>query len=298
MRMIEDERALDILLSEPAQGGVHEKGISAGGLWHVAADLGAYIGQRVRIRLDEGDAGKISVFSEDGVFLCEAVCPERAGISRRQLAQATRKVQGEMLRKAKKVASRLSPRPPARAPSLGRYWREWNRKPPPKLPADRRRHGPLRLRRRCAQPTRTKCRDEADLVARQRVLAEMVRELGDLTGHPIVLVGSTGLASRLDMHLGFSRRIWELVEFRPATIRDVGNLARSLWQIPDSRRSGRMATQSERRAHLRTPALSPPDRELCAGQAGREPDSSGGHGGAGTGAGQVSQTDPRAQPAA
>ena len=106
MRMIEDERALDILLSEPAQGGVrtvHEKGISVGGLWHVAADLGAYIGQRVRIRLDEGDAGKIFVFSKNGVFLCEAVCPERAGVSRRQLAQATRKVQGEMLRKARKV---------------------------------------------------------------------------------------------------------------------------------------------------------------------------------------------------
>ena len=114
MRMIEDERALDILLSEPAQGGVrtvHKKGISAGGLWHVAADLGACIGQRVRIRLDEGDAGKIFVFSTDGTFLCEAVCPERAGVSRQQLAQDTRKVQGEMLRKAKKairVASRAS----------------------------------------------------------------------------------------------------------------------------------------------------------------------------------------------
>ena len=106
MRMIEDERALDILLSEPAQGGVrtvHKKGISIGGLWHVAADLGGYIGRRVRIRLDEGDAGKIFVFSTDGTFLCEAVCPERAGVSRRELAQATRKVQGEMLRKAKKA---------------------------------------------------------------------------------------------------------------------------------------------------------------------------------------------------
>ena len=98
VRMIEDEHALDILLSEPAQGGVrtvHKKGISVGGLWHVAADLGAYIGRRVRIRLDEGDAGKIFVFSTDGTFLCEAVCPKRAGVSRRQLAQATRKVQGE-----------------------------------------------------------------------------------------------------------------------------------------------------------------------------------------------------------
>ena len=70
--------------------------------------------------------------------------------------------------------------------------------------------------------------DEVDLIARQRVLTETVQELGDLTGHPIVLVGNADLASRLDMHLGFSRRIWELVEFRPATIRDVGNLARSL----------------------------------------------------------------------
>ena len=44
--------------------------------------------------------------------------------------------------------------------------------------------------------------DEADLVARQRVLAETVRELGDLTGHPIMLVGSTGLASRLAVKRG------------------------------------------------------------------------------------------------
>ena len=111
VRMIEDERALDILLSEPAQGGVctvHKKGISVEGLWHVAADLGAYIGRRVRIRLDEGDAGKIFVFSEDAVFLCEAVCPERAGVSRRQLAQATRKVQGEMLRRARKDMKAVS----------------------------------------------------------------------------------------------------------------------------------------------------------------------------------------------
>ena len=73
--------------------------------------------------------------------------------------------------------------------------------------------------------------DEADLIARQRALTETVQELGDLTGHPIVLVGNVDLASRLDMHPGFSMRIWELVEFRPATIRDVGNLARSLRRI-------------------------------------------------------------------
>ena len=140
--------------------------------------------------------------------------------------------------------------------------------------------------------------DEADLIARQRVLTETVQELGDLTGHPIVLVGSTDLASRLDMHLGFSRRIWDLVEFRAATIRDVGNLARSLcrYRIADD-----LALWLRKASGGRICALlrfAPPDREHCAGQAGREPDSSGGHGGAGTGAGQLSQTDPRAQPAA
>ena len=75
--------------------------------------------------------------------------------------------------------------------------------------------------------------DEADLIARQRALTETLQELGDLTGHPIVLVGNADLASRLDMHLGFSRRIWELVEFRPATIRDVGNLALCRYRIAD-----------------------------------------------------------------
>ena len=87
---------------------MHKKGISVAGLWHVAANLGAYIGQRVHIRLDEGDTGKIFAFSEDGVFLCEAVCPKRTGVSRRQLAQATRKVQGEMLRKARKAIKVVS----------------------------------------------------------------------------------------------------------------------------------------------------------------------------------------------
>ena len=46
--------------------------------------------------------------SEDAVFLCEAVCPERVGISRRELAQATRKVQGEMLRKVRKDIKAVS----------------------------------------------------------------------------------------------------------------------------------------------------------------------------------------------
>ena len=109
--------------------------------------------------------------------------------------------------------------------------------------------------------------DEADLMARQRALTETVQELGDLTGHPIVLVGNADLASRLDMHLGFSRRIWELVEFRAATIRDVGNLARSLCRYRIADDLALWLRKVSRGRILCAPALAPPDRELCAGQA-------------------------------
>ena len=87
----------------------------------------------MRIRLDEGDAGKIFVFSEDGTFLCEAVCPERAGVSRRELAQATRKVQDEMLRKAKKaitVATRATAPHGIAREILARVEQEASVKPP------------------------------------------------------------------------------------------------------------------------------------------------------------------------
>ena len=140
--------------------------------------------------------------------------------------------------------------------------------------------------------------DEADLVARQRMLAEMVRDLGELTKHPVVLVGSTGLASRLDMHLEFSRRIWELVEFRAATIRDVGNLVRELckYRIADDLAAwlckasgGRICALRRSLCRIESIVQGRPDGSLIclADMAGRE-----------LAQDRSSQTDPRAQPAA
>ena len=140
--MIEDERALDILLSEPAQGGVrtvHKKGISVEGLWHVAADLGAYIGRRVRIRLDEGDAERFSS-SRRMVFFCAkpsvpSAWVSPAGSSHKPPARCRTRCCTRQRR-----PSGLHPVPPPRMASLRRYWRAWNRKPLMRLPAERRRH--------------------------------------------------------------------------------------------------------------------------------------------------------------
>ena len=116
---------------------------------------------------------------------------------------------------------------------------------------------------------------EADLIARQRALTETMQELGDLTGHPIVLVGNADLASRLDMHLGFSRRIWELIEFKPATIRDVGSRYRiaddlALWLRKAS--GGRICALERSLRRIESIVQGRPDGSLIrlADMAGRE----------------------------
>ena len=80
--------------------------------------------------------------------------------------------------------------------------------------------------------------------------------------------------------------------------RDVGNLARSLcrYRIADD-----LALWLRKASGGRICALERSLRRIESIVQGRpdgKPDLSGGHGGAGTGKGQVSQTDPRAQPPA
>jgi putative transposase len=93
-RRIDDERALDVLLAEPADGGgwrvVQKKGIFAEGTSFIAAALGALVGERVTVKRDPADAGGIYVFDRAGAFVCRAVAPEREGVDRQEIAAAMR----------------------------------------------------------------------------------------------------------------------------------------------------------------------------------------------------------------
>lgn len=96
-----DPRALDMLLSPPADGDswrmVRKKGLKIDGRWHIHAELGPIIGQRVKVLLDEADVGAVYVFAEtesgNMEYLCRAVDPELTGISRQEIAAAAKVMQ-------------------------------------------------------------------------------------------------------------------------------------------------------------------------------------------------------------
>lgn len=87
-----DARALDILLAEPARGGglrtVNKDGLHIDAGIYAAPALGALVGEKVEVRLDPSDLGRVWVFERDGVFLCEATDVTRLGADRRDTAIA------------------------------------------------------------------------------------------------------------------------------------------------------------------------------------------------------------------
>lgn len=105
VRAIEDERALDVLLAEApdteGQRVVTKKGLRVENALFIAPELGAHVGDRVNVRLDPSDMGRIVVYSIEGEFICVAVCPERTGLSRQEIA-----VQAKALQKAHQAEQR------------------------------------------------------------------------------------------------------------------------------------------------------------------------------------------------
>lgn len=104
VRLINDERALDMLLAEPANGDgfrtVSKKGIKVDNIWYIAADL--IVGARVHVYYDERDMGRVVVYDANHEFLCIATAPEYLGVSRRAVALAAKKTQRAEVAKAKK----------------------------------------------------------------------------------------------------------------------------------------------------------------------------------------------------
>lgn len=77
-RMVEDVRALDMLLSPIAEGNegfrnITKKGIRVAGIQYVGSGMELYVGKRVLVRHDPSDLGRVFLFNEENRFLCEAV---------------------------------------------------------------------------------------------------------------------------------------------------------------------------------------------------------------------------------
>jgi transposase InsO family protein len=114
IRRIDDERVLDILLAEAPNGDgqrtVHKGGIRIDGAWFIAPELEAYVGQKVQVRFDPMDLGRIYVFGrQEQGFVCVAECPERTGIDRQEVAIKTREEQKKRVqeeRRALKAAAK------------------------------------------------------------------------------------------------------------------------------------------------------------------------------------------------
>ncbi|OED44066.1 hypothetical protein ACH42_08485 [Endozoicomonas sp. (ex Bugula neritina AB1)] len=107
LHRIEDERVLDLLL-EPIPGNkgertVQKKGIKLDGGWYIATELGARVGDRIQVRYDAADAGRIYVFELSGAFVCMAQNPSITGVSRRDIVLAMKEHEKERIGEQKKA---------------------------------------------------------------------------------------------------------------------------------------------------------------------------------------------------
>ncbi|MDO9069356.1 MAG: DDE-type integrase/transposase/recombinase [Deltaproteobacteria bacterium] len=88
IRMVSNQRALDILLAEAPGGGtrvVGKSGLSVDNITYISDEL-PEVGTIVRVKKDETDLGTIHLFDEDGKFICNAQDPLRTGIDRAEVA--------------------------------------------------------------------------------------------------------------------------------------------------------------------------------------------------------------------
>ncbi|UXC35127.1 transposase family protein [Cupriavidus gilardii] len=116
---ITDVRALDILLAPPAGKGTYvvtKKGLTIEGANYIAPELALYVGREVAVRQGD-DLGELVVYHE-GEFACVAVCPERTGVSRKEIAAHARELQRANLAKQRKVVKAVKVTPDQTLESL------------------------------------------------------------------------------------------------------------------------------------------------------------------------------------
>jgi putative transposase len=119
VRRISDERALDVLLAQPAGKGsyvVTKKGLRILGAQFLALELSLLVGKVVDVRMTD-DYGQLVVYHE-GKFVCVARCPERTGVSRQEIAVHSRHLQRQNIQEQRKAAKRTKVDPDALVSSL------------------------------------------------------------------------------------------------------------------------------------------------------------------------------------
>ena len=102
IRTIGDERALDLLLGAGSMCTVTKKGVRLDKLTYIAPELERAMGQKVLVRRDDGDMGRIVVYHDDA-FLCVAECPAVTGVSRAEVAAEAKSRQRERVQEARKA---------------------------------------------------------------------------------------------------------------------------------------------------------------------------------------------------
>ncbi|WP_028294261.1 Mu transposase C-terminal domain-containing protein [Oceanobacter kriegii] len=103
IRTINDERLLDVLLSEPAgTRTITKKGLKIDGGIYIHAELAAHTGEQVNVFYDEADMGRVYVYSIDGDYLCTAEDPEITGISREEVGTKAKAIQKEAIQEERR----------------------------------------------------------------------------------------------------------------------------------------------------------------------------------------------------
>lgn len=102
VRRIENERALDILLARPTEGGtrtLQKKGIKIDGAWFIAGELGRVEMGSVLDIYETEDLGRVIVYYRKN-FLCIAENPARTGMDRKAIAAIASAAQNKRISEA------------------------------------------------------------------------------------------------------------------------------------------------------------------------------------------------------
>lgn len=73
--------------------------------------------------------------------------------------------------------------------------------------------------------------DEADYLLSNLKMLETLRDIHDISGQPVMLVGMDGIQKRITQRQQLARRISHWVEFKPADLEDAHILARSVCEV-------------------------------------------------------------------